>query len=125
MPLTSVSKEQVPSYLKRTEKYRNRQTLTVACVVMYDSALIPTHRPVCDFFFQIYNDLKKSGYSIWIDIEQMNKYMNLLEGMASAVEGASVVLICYSEKYKNSQNCRTGNSSFVVLNNLTLLLTYW
>lgn len=99
-------------------KYRNRLSLTVAYVIMYDLVLIPTHWPDCDFFFQIYNDLKKSGYSIWIDIEQMNKYMNLLEGMASAVEGASVVLICYSEKYKNSQNCRTGNSLFVVLNNL-------
>jgi len=38
----------------------------------------------------------------------MNKYMNLLEGMARAVEDACIVLVCYSEKYKNSQNARTG-----------------
>lgn len=41
----------------------------------------------------------------------MNKYANLLEGMARAVEEAYVILICFSEKYKNSQNCRTGRVS--------------
>jgi Leucine-rich repeat (LRR) protein len=38
----------------------------------------------------------------------MNKYANLLEGMARAVEEAYVILICFSEQYRNSQNCRTG-----------------
>jgi len=28
--------------------------------------------------------------------------------MACAVEEASVVLLCFSEKYKDSPNCRTG-----------------
>ncbi|XP_060575827.1 uncharacterized protein LOC132733241 [Ruditapes philippinarum] len=37
----------------------------------------------------------------------MNKYANLLEGMARAVEEAYVILICFSEQYRNSQNCRT------------------
>ena len=31
-----------------------------------------------------------------------------LQAMASAVEKADIVLICYSQKYKNSDNCRAG-----------------
>lgn len=34
---------------------------------------------------------------------------SLIESMADAVENARVVLLCYSEKYKESRNCRTGN----------------
>lgn len=33
---------------------------------------------------------------------------SILEAMARAVEEARIVLVCYSEKYKDSQNCRTG-----------------
>jgi len=33
---------------------------------------------------------------------------SLLESMACAVERASVVLVCFSERYKDSPNCRTG-----------------
>ena len=34
---------------------------------------------------------------------------NINEAMAEAVEGAKVVLICMSEKYKKSRNCKKGN----------------
>ncbi|KAH9490682.1 hypothetical protein Btru_032756 [Bulinus truncatus] len=53
---------------------------------------------------KIYNSLKDMGYSIWIDEEQMEG--NLLDGMSEAVEKAWLVLMCISEHYKNSQNCR-------------------
>jgi len=32
-----------------------------------------------------------------------------LEAMAKGIEGAGVVIICFSEAYKESPNCRTGN----------------
>ena len=31
-----------------------------------------------------------------------------LQAMANAVEEADLVLVCFSQKYKNSQNCRAG-----------------
>ena len=43
---------------------------------------------------------------MWIDIEQMGG--STLEAMAEAVENAALVLVCASEKYKMSPNCRTG-----------------
>ncbi|XP_045216641.2 uncharacterized protein LOC123566525 [Mercenaria mercenaria] len=56
---------------------------------------------------KIHQILENEGYPTWIDVKEMNKYANLLEGMARAVEEAYVILICFSEQYRNSQNCRT------------------
>ncbi|XP_019630155.1 PREDICTED: uncharacterized protein LOC109474307 [Branchiostoma belcheri] len=50
-------------------------------------------------------NLTKAGYRVWMDVEQMGG--DILEAMAEAVEGAAVVLICMTEKYKDSPNCRT------------------
>ena len=50
--------------------------------------------------------LDSEGYDVWIDLEQMGG--STLEAMASAVENAAVVLICYSRKYKESVNTRYG-----------------
>ena len=36
-----------------------------------------------------------------------------LQAMAEAVEDADVVLVCFSQKYKNSPNCRAGNVEIV------------
>nr|XP_054771677.1 uncharacterized protein LOC129279601 [Lytechinus pictus] len=49
--------------------------------------------------------LQADGYKVWMDVDQMGG--STLEAMASAVENAMVVLICFSEKYKNSPACRT------------------
>ena len=65
-------------------------------------------RLISKSYSQIYEALKEEGYEVWIDVEHMSGYENLLEGMANAVENAWLVLICFSEKYKLSQNCRTG-----------------
>jgi len=35
--------------------------------------------------------------------------------MACAVEQATVVLVCFSEKYKDSPNCRTGSYYYYTL----------
>ena len=36
----------------------------------------------------------------------------MLEAMAEAVEKAAVVLVCLTQKYKESPNCRTGLCTF-------------
>ena len=52
--------------------------------------------------------VQTEGYRVWIDYEQMGG--STLQAMAEAVENAAVVLVCMSEKYKESPNCRTGES---------------
>ena len=44
------------------------------------------------------------GHQVWLDVDRMHG--STLEAMAKAVEDACVVLICYSENYKLSNNCR-------------------
>lgn len=54
---------------------------------------------------QIRDKLREHNFPVWIDVEFMEGSM--LQMMASAIEKAAVVLVCYSEKYKDSKNCRT------------------
>ena len=54
---------------------------------------------------EVKNRLQASGYRVWMDLEQMGG--STLETMAKAVENSSVVLICVSERYKESPNCRS------------------
>ncbi|XP_041350494.1 uncharacterized protein LOC121369460 [Gigantopelta aegis] len=49
--------------------------------------------------------LKQAGYKVWMDVEFMSG--STLEAMALAVEKAAVILICMTEKYKESPSCRT------------------
>eukprot|EP00732_Lithocolla_globosa_P001385 Lithocolla_globosa_v1_NODE_682_length_3441_cov_30.890068.p1 type:complete len:886 gc:universal NODE_682_length_3441_cov_30.890068:3024-367(-) len=53
---------------------------------------------------RIVEELKKRGYSIWVDVEHMSGDTNA--AMADAVEGSQVVLMCCSEAYSKSANCR-------------------
>lgn len=41
-----------------------------------------------------------------MDIDDMHG--STLQAMATAVEKADIVLVCFSQKYKNSDNCRAG-----------------
>ena len=54
---------------------------------------------------EVKNKLQASGYRVWMDLEQMGG--STLEAMAKAVENAAVVLVCVSERYKESPNCRS------------------
>ena len=49
--------------------------------------------------------LKKLGFPIWLDVEQMEG--SVLEKMAEAVEESSIIVIGLSSSYKDSQACRT------------------
>jgi uncharacterized protein (DUF302 family) len=55
---------------------------------------------------QIRENLRSSGINVWMDVDDMQG--STLQAMASAVEKTDIVLMCYSFKYKNSDNCRAG-----------------
>ncbi|CAC5411830.1 unnamed protein product [Mytilus coruscus] len=57
-----------------------------------------------DMVYKLKDRLKQEGLEVWIDVERMGG--STLSAMAEAVENASVVLVCMSEKYKLSPNCR-------------------
>jgi hypothetical protein len=53
---------------------------------------------------KIKDQLKEKGYSVWIDVE--NIYKSSLSSTTEAIENAAVILMCVSEKYYLSPNCR-------------------
>jgi hypothetical protein len=53
---------------------------------------------------QIYEELSKSGYRVWIDFDQMRG--NVMDAMAQAIEQSHTVIICMSEDYRKSNYCR-------------------
>ena len=53
---------------------------------------------------QLYEELTKAGYHVWIDFDQMHG--NVMDAMAQAIEQSQTVIICMSEEYRKSNYCR-------------------
>ena len=53
---------------------------------------------------QVRESLREAGLAVWVDYENMSG--STLEAMAGAVEASSLVLMCLSDHYKESPNCR-------------------
>ena len=58
-----------------------------------------------DVIDQLCRRLRHEGYRLWIDVEHMHG--STLECMAHAVEQATCVIVCMTEKYKQSPNCQS------------------
>ena len=69
---------------------------------------------------QLKTQLQAQGYKVWMDIDEMGG--STLESMARAVENASVVLVCVSQKYKESPNCRSGNIANLITTHLPIII---
>ena len=55
---------------------------------------------------QIYSQLtSQHNFCIWFD--QTNMYGSVMDRMAEGIEKSEIVLICMSEGYKKSRNCRS------------------
>lgn len=59
------------------------------------------NRAIC---LKIKEVLEKNKFKVWIDVESIHG--SSLEAMAEAVEKSKCVIVCMSEKYKQSPNCR-------------------
>ncbi|XP_070535398.1 uncharacterized protein [Ptychodera flava] len=59
---------------------------------------------VQNLMIKVKGHLEKNGYRVWMDLEQMGG--STLQAMADAVENSAVVLMCVSQKYRDSPNCR-------------------
>ncbi|CAF0926297.1 unnamed protein product [Adineta steineri] len=53
---------------------------------------------------QLYDELTKSGYRVWIDFDQMHG--NVMDAMAQAIDQSEIIIICMSEHYRQSNYCR-------------------
>jgi len=66
--------------------------------------MISYNRESRDLCLKIKSELEKMSYTVWIDVE--NIHGSSLESMALAIENSMCVLMCMTEKYKQSPNCR-------------------
>lgn len=71
--------------------------------VQFDIMISYSHRDqqICK---QVYDELIRAGYRIWIDFDQMHG--NVMDAMAQAIEQSRAILICMSEHYQRSNFCR-------------------
>ena len=58
-----------------------------------------------ELVFQLKVKLNAEGYKTWIDVENMPSG-SVIDGMEAAITTAALILICYSDGYKRSANCR-------------------
>ena len=54
---------------------------------------------------RLYNYLTSKGHKIWKD-DEGGLQGHLVDGMADAIERSKVILVCLSEKYFSSKNCK-------------------
>ena len=85
------------SKLHTTELIPKVESKSKHIMISYNSK----SREMC---LKIKNALELKGYSVWIDLE--NIHGSSLESMANAIEESSCILICMTERYKQSANCR-------------------
>ena len=50
--------------------------------------------------------LQEDGYPVWIDREDLTG--NTTDAMAQGIDDAAVVIVCMSQKYSESVNCKKG-----------------
>ena len=77
--------------------------LSLYCIF---SQLCPTKKTLIKFISNI-DYQQKHGFRLWIDTDDMKG--STLEAMSDAVENAWAVIMCLSEYYRESPDCRTGS----------------
>lgn len=80
-----------------TDKKDEQENANQHIMISYNSA----SRSLC---LKIKSHLEKSGFKVWIDVKDIHG--SSLDSMARAVEDSSTVLICITEKYRQSLNCQ-------------------
>lgn len=78
---------------ERTDSHTSKGHIMISYNWSYQDILIK----VCQY-------LRGNNFKVWMDVDDL--VGSTLEAMARAVEQAEVVLVCYSRKYKDSENCR-------------------
>lgn len=72
--------------------------------------MISYNRESRDLCLKIKKELEAAGHKVWIDIDDIHG--SSLESMANAIEHSQCILICMTEKYKQSPNCRAVSYLF-------------
>ena len=67
---------------------------------------------------KLFTELKKSGYTVWLDRNEMKG--NIFDKMANAVLKSKVIILLISEAYEKSENCKKEYNYANQLNKLII-----
>jgi hypothetical protein len=73
-------------------------------IISEKHVMISYNRDSRDLCLKIKSELEKLNFKVWIDVEAISG--SSLESMSNAIENSFCVLMCMTEKYKQSSNCR-------------------
>ncbi|CAF1266366.1 unnamed protein product [Rotaria sordida] len=81
----------------------NRQINTNTNKEKFDIMISYSHedKSICT---QLYHELTQNHFNVWIDLN--DKHHNIMDEMVQAVEQSSLIMICISKQYKQSNYCR-------------------
>lgn len=90
---------------KKKDSYDNSDKLfELKSISDSEHLMISYNRESRDMCLRIKESLEQVGYRVWIDVSDMSG--STLDSMAHAVENANCVLMCITEKYRQSVNCQ-------------------
>ena len=91
--------------LAAMEERRGTRAVKAAAATVADEHLMISYQwDVQATVLRIAASMRARGFRVWMDTEMMSG--STLDAMAAAVENAHCVLVCVTERYKKSANCR-------------------
>ncbi|CAF4437724.1 unnamed protein product, partial [Rotaria sp. Silwood2] len=100
--------------------HEDRELIEKDDQTMFDIMISYSHKDKI-FCKQLYDELIKIGYRVWIDFDQIHG--NVMDAMAQAIEQSNTILICMSEQYRKSNYCRAeANYAFRRRNRIVPIL---
>ena len=106
LQIKSISKicEQILWSLESTHKQANNSKFELTKIGQMQQVMISYNSSSRQLCIQIKEELERNGYRVWIDVNEIHG--SSLEAMAKAIETSDIILLCITEKYRQSINCQ-------------------
>lgn len=91
-------------YLSSKKRALGNKKLLNSTPVKEKHIMISYNRESRDICLKIKSELEKMNYKVWIDVDNMHG--SSLKAMGNAIDNSLCVLVCMTEKYMLSRNCR-------------------
>ena len=86
------------------KNYTNKEDAVKGSTCQKSQIMISYNGASRDLCINLKDELEKAGYKVWIDIDEIHG--SSLDSMARAVETSEIILMCVTEKYRQSINCQ-------------------
>jgi hypothetical protein len=107
--INEATKPQLPAQTPREKTEAEEQTADESQLSESDQdrghVMISYNTGSRELCLKIKSELEASGYKVWMDVSDIHG--SSLDSMAKAVEGSCAVLMCVTEKYRQSINCQS------------------